>query len=143
MVFDIKKKLFSCAEPYVVTQPAGGAPFIIQAVDSGMFIANEKGEPIAQLVFEKTGAVIAIAEDDDAVSIAGDGKITTAKGNDKYLVYGNPSTYTYDVFIGRTLVAKVAPKYFDRSKFSINHMGGNVLRIVLIALALEAMCLNK
>ena len=139
MVFDIKKKLFATTDPFVVLHPTGGNPFVVQPTAEGMFVANEHGELIAQVIFDKGSATVAVAEDDDALTVFADGKITTAKDRVKYLVYGNPGTYTYDIFAGKKLAAKVAPKFFDKHLFSINHTEGNLLKLVLIVLALEKM----
>jgi len=162
MILKLKKKAYEQEKAsFAVTNEFGEFIAIVSKVKKGFYITNRDGERIGQIAFNKQQAKVEVANDryDDVLTVLTqmpDGRfliegaslfdaldnagqpILSNRYEDKISIWGNPNTYSYDMFSGNKKAASVSTYVKSPAILAVSIEGSyNVLRILMIILAID------
>jgi|AGTN01.2.fsa_nt_gi hypothetical protein len=161
MILKLKKEFYRDAGDYAVKPERGEAIMKIASLPGGYYAYNKAGEQIGQVSFGGGFAQVSIGRKKGgsaALSVVNDGgklkflPYEAEKEDLRYLegiepgpavkttIWGDPKNYNYDLYEGNAKVASFVPSTTDPDFYLLKWgESGNILKIILISLAVEGL----
>lgn len=164
MILKIRKNIHATGAEYTVRGTMGEVFCKITPLAGGYYIYDKQGHQLAQVTFgkkkkpETAMSVLSVHPSfPGAIRLAKVGNgfefspyvvtkedkrfIKNIKGKKvipDYSIWGDPSTYAYDLYEGNTILANIVPSSYDFNYFKVNlHENANFLWVLVIVLSLE------